>query len=484
MTTHRLRRAALLIAALALPVLCATTTAAVPAPTPPLTSVGRWFVDADGRVVMFHGVNEVNKLPPYYSAARGFGDDDAAFLVGEGFNAVRLGIDFRGLMPIPGQVEESYLDGIAESVTLLGNHGIFVLLDFHQDGFAPKYNGNGLPDWMAIDDGLPNPPDAYFPLYYIQNTAMQRAYEHFWADSPGPAGIGVQTYFLQGVERVAARFANDPMVLGTELMNEPWPGADWNGCIAAGIGCPGLEASLLGPFYQRGTAIARAQAPTQMVFVEPFVLFNFGQGPTSLPGTAPGVALSFHSYALNQAGEEAVAQLGAAAAVRDGAPVLLTEFGAVTDGPTLTRLAGQFDANLLPWMFWSYESEIIRSEAAPPAGDNLHASSLDALVRPYPVAIAGVPTAIAYDAPSRTFDFAYTTERPDGGLYDDRRLETIVFVPSRHYPDGYVVKVRGAKVTSKRCAAQLTLRTRRPGRPVTVHITPRPPSSPARPFCR
>ena len=129
-----------------------------PAPSPPLTSVGRWFVDAAGRVVLFHGVNEVNKLPPYYSAARGFGDDDATFLAAEGFNAVRLGVDFRGLMPVPGQVEETYIDRLADSVTVLGQHGIFVLLDFHQDGFAPTFNGNGLPDWMAITDGLPNPP--------------------------------------------------------------------------------------------------------------------------------------------------------------------------------------------------------------------------------------------------------------------------------------------------------------------------------------
>ena len=40
---------------------------------------------------------------------------------------------------------------------------------------------------MAIDDGLPNPPDAVFPLYYIQNPAMQRAFESLWANRPGPA---------------------------------------------------------------------------------------------------------------------------------------------------------------------------------------------------------------------------------------------------------------------------------------------------------
>lgn len=109
---------------------------------------------------------------------------------------------------------------------------------------------------------------------------------------------------------------------------------------------------------------------------------------------------------------------------------------------------------------------------------------VDALVRPYPIAITGVPTSLSFDPASRTLDFSYTTERPDGGRYADRHLDTIVFVPSRHYPDGYVVKAPNARVTSKRCASRLTLRMRHPGRPVTVHLTPRAPSPPSRPFCR
>jgi hypothetical protein len=70
-----------------------------PEPVAPLASSGRWFTDATGRVVMLYGFNEVAKSPPFHPAAFGFGDDDAAFLAGEGFNALRLGVDLRGLMP-------------------------------------------------------------------------------------------------------------------------------------------------------------------------------------------------------------------------------------------------------------------------------------------------------------------------------------------------------------------------------------------------
>ena len=54
---------------------------------------------------------------------------------------------------------------------------------------------------MAINDGLPNPPDAVFPLYYVQNPAMQRAFENFWANRPGPDGVRLQEHYIAGLDR-------------------------------------------------------------------------------------------------------------------------------------------------------------------------------------------------------------------------------------------------------------------------------------------
>ena len=436
-------------------------------PVPPLGAAGRWLVDATGRTVILHGMNDVEKSAPYFPAAAGLGEDDAIFLASQGFNALRLGVDVRGLMPVPGQVEGAYVEHLAETVDAFARHGHFVLLDFHQDGFSPMFNGNGLPDWMAITDGLPNPPDAVFPLYYIQNPAMQRAFEHFWANDPGPGDIGLQDYFFQGVEAVVARFAASPMVFGTELLNEPWPGAVWQPCLEPG--CPEIEAALLEPFTARGTATIRAIAPTQLVFTEPFVLFNFGMAPTTLPGVGEGRALSFHSYALSGAGEEAVVRLAAEAAVRDGAPVVETEFGATTDPVVLTRLTGQADGQRMPWMFWAYNENIADDEAAPAGEDNLvSVAALDALVRPYPMAVAGTPLSWGFDPATKVFDLAFTTELPGGSRA--RKMQTAVFVPARHYPNGYTAKARGGKITSKPCADLLTIRPR--ARTVTVQVTP------------
>ncbi len=438
-------------------------------PVAPLSSSGRWFIDATGRVVMFHGVNMVEKQDPYYPAAYGFGDDDAAFLAAQGFNALRLGVDFRGLMPTPGVVEDAYIEHLAASVDALTRQQIFVLLDFHQDGFAPMFNGNGFPDWMAITDGLPNPPAAIFPYYYIQNPAMQRAFEHFWENSLGPNGIGLQDYFVQGLQRVVARFADNPLVLGTELINEPFPGATWQACIT---GCADLEQQRLLPFYRKGTAAARRLAPRQLVFREPFVLFNFGQAKTSLPGTDAGVALAVHSYALSQTGENGVVANAVAAAQRDQAPLLLTEFGATIDPVVLNRLTAEMDGGLVPWLFWAYDGEVIGDMSQPAGPDNLRSpAAFDALVRPYPVAITGTPTAIAFDPTTKLFDLEYDTVGPGHVRYPGQ-LVTVVSVPTRHYPDGYTVTVDGATIVSAPCAPRLLLRNETAANNVSVHVAP------------
>ena len=56
-------------------------------------------------------------------------------------------------------------------------------------------------------------------------------------------------------------------------MNEPWPGADWTPCLT---GCPDLEQQLLAPFYARMTDAVRSVDRRHPLYVEPFVLFNFG----------------------------------------------------------------------------------------------------------------------------------------------------------------------------------------------------------------
>ncbi len=190
------------------------------------------------------------------------------------------------------------------------------------------------------------------------------------------------------------------------------------------------------------------------------MLFNFGQLPTSLPGADSGNELAFHSYALDVAGEEAVVAHAVAAAERDDAAVMATEFGATTDPSTLRRLTGQLDGAMVPWIFWAYEEQIIIDRSVPASLDAV--ASVDALrelVHPYPTAVAGTPESMAFDAETRTFDLVFDTDLP-GSRRPSWSLESVISMPDLQYPDGYTAVVEGAKVTSRPCAEHLTLRAK------------------------
>ena len=96
--------------ALALALLCllAAAPAGARAAAPP-GRAGRWITDAQGRVLILHGLNMVYKRPPYAPDAIGFGADDARFLAADGFNAVRLGVIYAAVEPPPGVYDDAYL---------------------------------------------------------------------------------------------------------------------------------------------------------------------------------------------------------------------------------------------------------------------------------------------------------------------------------------------------------------------------------------
>lgn len=48
-----------------------------------------------------------------------------------------------------------------------------------------------------------------------------------------------------------------------------------------------------------------------------------------------------------------------AAAERDAAALLVTEWGATNDPETLTSTGDEFDARLVPWLYWSYNGHVV-----------------------------------------------------------------------------------------------------------------------------
>ncbi len=89
----------------------------------------------------------------------------------------------------------------------------------------------------------------------------------------------------------------------------------------------------------------------------------------------------------------------------------------------------------MPWIFGSYCCEVVHALRTPPQGDNLVRSTIDALVEPYPLAVAGTPERTAYDRATRTLSFTWDTARAGGGQFAEDAVTSFA-VPASVYPEG------------------------------------------------
>ena len=246
-----------------------------------LGHTGRWFTDAHGRVVNLRGVNFVQKFPPISPAAAGFGDDDAEFLHDQGFNVVRLGVVFGAVMPEPGVIDHAYVDSIASTVRVLAREHIFMLLDFHQDGYGPLVHGNGFPDWATLTDGLPNPPDP-FPTYYLTEPGVAARVRQLLGQQPGPDGVPLQPHYAAAVTVGRDRGRRRGLRARLRPHQRAVARRRFDTCLVPG--CPDIEAARLVPFGRADDRRDPFGRRAHFVFSEPFTLFNFGLADTSLSG--------------------------------------------------------------------------------------------------------------------------------------------------------------------------------------------------------
>lgn len=181
------------------------------------------FVDNYGRHVILNGINVISK------------SKDQGYLVAEdstlysrlrdwGFNSIRFGIIWDGVEPEPGVYNEDYLHGIDQHIQWAADNDIFVVLDMHQDLYSVLY-ADGAPEWATLTEGKPHKTGAIWSDAYMLSKAVQTSFDNFWANTPASDGIGLQDHYAQMWQHVAKRYANNPMVIGYDLMNEPFPGS-------------------------------------------------------------------------------------------------------------------------------------------------------------------------------------------------------------------------------------------------------------------
>jgi endoglycosylceramidase len=393
----------------------------------PLATRCGQLVDAQGRVVVLHGVNA--RVRGLFDVDLGAGKKpretvpvvdatDLARMRAVGFDLVRLPIHWSAIEPddtTPPTYVASYLDAVAAFVADAKKAGVQVLLDFHQDAYSKWFGQDGAPLWAIVP---PLSPASIVdgPIDLGAATISQpvlAAFTTFFSRSSAD-GARLRARYAQMAAKVAARFAGDETVVGIELMNEPSAADDE-----------------LRAFDEELGAAIRAVDPQRLVFFEPPAsrnIVDYASVPTS-PLGLDGVVYAPHVYT-------GVFRGGAAfessftkddlrpsnVAARDeadawGAPLFVGEFGY---GPSSVRYADYIGAQLAlqdesmassaywvwkedpsegQWGFYDYDAT---------AGTWKERDAVrKVFARVVPRAIAGWPTSWKFDAATRRFELRY-----------------------------------------------------------------------------
>mmetsp|Transcript_26816 Transcript_26816/g.61797 ORF Transcript_26816/g.61797 Transcript_26816/m.61797 type:complete len:485 (-) Transcript_26816:31-1485(-) len=451
----------------------------------PLTKRGRWLLDNNERVVTIHGVNQVNKRPPYDARSVGFDSRSARLLQQMGINGVRLGVMWCAVEPSAGSYNDTYLDSLAVTIDSLAQHDIHTLLDMHQDAYSTLHGGAGFPEWAALGTGPPNTVGFPAVLFGGNEThitpVVDNDYDAFWNNVNG-----VQDRFVGAVTRVAERLGSLDGVIGLELMNEPFAGSGWVLCGNLSSrdfsrGCEVFDSGLYTAFVQRAARSVHASAPSLLVWYDANLLF--GLGAPSFVGHVddPLLGFSYHNY--NVANFSTPFENALAHQSVNDAALLCSEFGANPAPSKWDEVLDLAESQFLSWMYWAYTNDppynfsdtnsslppdpraqgIVRNASEPLTPPNLNAAVARTLTRPYFRSLAGIPLAAQFSMTNRSFMFTYL---PSASPV----RESVVFVPESLYPGGsYVATADGANVTVVSGKEELLVASD-PGREDPVHF--------------
>ena len=113
------------------------------------------FIDEAGRIRIFHGLNAVYKVAPFYpvfasSNSKACTADTTTTMCPEeltqlhdewGMNALRLGVLWNAVMPAEGQINQTYLATVNDLIGQLAKANIYTLVDAHQDAMGAAFCG-------------------------------------------------------------------------------------------------------------------------------------------------------------------------------------------------------------------------------------------------------------------------------------------------------------------------------------------------------
>ncbi len=390
----------------------------------------RYFLtDDQGRQLVLHGLNIANTAKYDATGFSWHTEEDFARMTTWGFNAIRLLIFWHMIEPEEDVFDEHYLDGVAERVQWAANQGLYVILDMHMDLYGLTFGGDGAPVWATRDDGYPFTWIEPWWLNYL-SPAVQAAYSHLYNDPD------LQSHYREMWAHVAARFADNPAVLGYDLQNEPYWGKE-NPLT--------FETQKLLPFYKGIIEAIRLVDHDAVCFFKPMIITSTGL-PSFLPAIDDPRAVyaphfyqvEQHNFGLPYDGNDSVIRNAALTRAREAekhrVPWILAELG-IADTIEgfdlhLHHLMRALDDYASGWTYYDYEKgsgqQILDN-------DGNEKPNLWPLIRTYPQKVAGEIQQFSYDPETRAF--ALTFKRKDGVIGP-----TEIYVPSsRLYGGSFVV---------------------------------------------
>lgn len=179
--------------------------------------------DAYDRERIFRGMNMCFKMP-HLSAEKLLGFIDSKKFRkwlekadNQGVNIIRFGLTWSALEPKEGEYNDDLIEAVEKLFNILSEHGIYVMLDMHQDLYSSYFHGDGMPKW-TVNKEYSNPKQyAIWAEGYFYMQGVQNAFNDFWNDRDD-----VQTKFVKMWSHLTGKLADCDNIIGYDYLNEPY----------------------------------------------------------------------------------------------------------------------------------------------------------------------------------------------------------------------------------------------------------------------
>ena len=197
------------------------------------------FIDSTGATRIFRGMAVSYKSAPYlpitdhFDPVYSFSEFDFLLFQKLNLNIIRLGVSWTAVQPFRGPegFDEVYLSKLRSFVQDCEAHGIYVLLEAHQDLYCEKFTGDGFPAWAVTRDRTTLP----FPMpmcgfkraaYDKEGKVVNMSYSDNWALLHGSDAVTrafwglytnydeVRTEFARFWKKMAEAFGEMDNVIG------------------------------------------------------------------------------------------------------------------------------------------------------------------------------------------------------------------------------------------------------------------------------